>query len=117
MDLAQFPRRLMICGVPHAVRYADQLKGESKEEVVYGYYHAHRHLIEISLKSNDTPEMVWRSLLHEALHAILHVTGQSEGLGGETEEALVIALENGIAGLFPQLGGLGSAKQASKKQG
>lgn len=53
---------------------------------------------------------VEQTLLHEVLHAILHVSGTSNLLPGGTEEAVVTALEHGLwplmqSGLFKPKGG------------
>lgn len=101
MNLSHFPKKLMICGVPHKIKYVDRLGGQ--DELLYGQYHDRQSVIEINVGAHETQGEVWATLLHEAVHGILHVSGLSEFLDGKQEEAMVTALEYGLVGLWPQL--------------
>lgn len=103
MDVSNLPKRLIICGVPFTVRYRDKLDGDG-DEIVYGQTYGHGKLIEISLAAHSSEAQIRSTLLHESLHAILHVTGHSEGLSDEKEEGIVIALENALGEIVGQLG-------------
>lgn len=56
--------------------------------------------IKIALDSNKTLELQESTLLHEILHSILHVSGQSNMLSEKQEEALVVAFEHGLMPLY-----------------
>jgi len=59
-------------GAERVIRVRASLKGESFEDV----------------------------LLHETIHGVLYTAGISEMLGDRLEEALVVALENGLGPLY-----------------
>lgn len=103
METSHLPKKIFVCGVPFTVAYKDRIKAES-DELVYGQTMGHQRLIEINKSAHDTEEQLRSTLFHECLHAILHVTGQSEGLSDTQEESLVIALENAIGPIITQLG-------------
>lgn len=103
MDVSHLPTKILICGVPFKIVYKDRIKSDS-EELVYGQTFGHERRIEVARSAHDTEEQVRSTLLHECLHAILHVTGQSEGLSDNQEESLVVALENALGPVITQLG-------------
>ena len=55
--------------------------------------------IEVSKEEHKDGETLHSTLLHETIHHILSVSGHSEWLGSEREEAIVTALENHLAPL------------------
>lgn len=65
------------------------------EPNVQGLFFAGDRLIQV-LDDDQWPD----HLLHEILHAIFNLTGHSNTLGEEIEEALVVALENGLSDIF-----------------
>ncbi len=69
---------------------------------VYGLCHPDKGLIEISLKQNNTQEMLESSLYHELIHLLLYRSGWGEILETSSvpEEGLVLMLENGFQQLI-----------------
>ena len=65
-------------------------------EGVCGLTHGATGLIELSLKTNTSQEMLDSTLLHELFHMALYRSGWSEVLetANVVEEGIVIALEN-----------------------
>ena len=114
MDVGNLPKRLLICGVPHVVKYVDKIKGVDGE-IVYGMYHQRDRVIEIATNPQHSQETLLATLLHECIHGILYLSGHSEELDGGKEEALVIALEHGLVGVIPQLTGVTNDRQKAKK--
>lgn len=82
-------KRLNILGVPFEVVLADL------EDGTYGETDGHAR--KILINRNQPKSLVMSTLFHEAIHAILHVTGHTELLTHQQEEALVIALESALA--------------------
>jgi hypothetical protein len=54
----------------------------------------------IKVKASQKGELFEDTLLHEVLHSILYVSGVAELLEGNLEEAIVIALENGLSPIY-----------------
>lgn len=69
------------------------VKGELEFEggTAYGLYTPSKYLIELD-KNTEHKEQV-ATLLHEAVHAALHVSGVGEMLSGPLEEAVCRAVE------------------------
>ena len=80
-----------IMGIPFTV--TDPVKVDKKDKHVGESEGSART---IKVKKSLTPEVKTATLIHEILHSILYVSGQSERLTEEQEEALVLALEHGI---------------------
>lgn len=99
MDWKKYPKRIVIMGVEFTVSYPDRIDDGNSGETVLNH-----RTIKISKAENGTHAMVMRTLWHEAFHALLHVSGYSEFLDNQREEALVVLLEHGVEGLFKQLG-------------
>ncbi len=114
MDVGLLPKRIVICGVPHTVKYVDKIKGEGGE-IVYGMYHQRDRIIEIAINPQQSQETLLATLLHECIHGVLYLSGHSEGLDGEKEESIVIALEHGLMGVIPQLIGAANDRAKAKK--
>lgn len=54
---------------------------------------------DLQIKINNTltcRDDIRSTLLHEALHAVLDITGHSQRLSSDDEEAIVYAIENGL---------------------
>jgi hypothetical protein len=69
-------------------------KGSDKEfgeTAIYEY--------KIALNDSQTPEQLNSTRLHEYLHAILHVSGLNNMVDDKLEEAIVQAIEHGLAPL------------------
>ena len=82
-----------VFGIPFEVQFVKQVD----EEHNAGETDGSKRIIKISTTENPTEELRHSVLVHEYLHAILYVTGQSERLGEKEEEALVLALEHALA--------------------
>jgi len=82
-------KRLNILGVPFEVVLADL------EDGTYGETEGHAR--KIMINRNQPKNLVLSTLFHEAIHAVLHVSGHTELLTHQQEEALVIALESAFA--------------------
>ncbi len=54
---------------------------------------------EIRIHQNSTKENANNTLFHECIHAALYISGQKELLSADQEEALVRAIEHGLAHL------------------
>lgn len=78
-----------------------KVKREKLDDGDYGDYK--EYVIRISSSLVDIDE-VRSTLLHESMHAILHVTGHSERFRNNDEEALVWALETGLYPLLEKIG-------------
>jgi len=49
------------------------------------------------------PDMLYSTLLHECIHAVIALSGQTERLEQDHEESLTVALECGIVTILPEL--------------
>lgn len=81
-------KRIWICGHEVRIQYRTKLSAD-------GFFHADKDLIQIKLIPT------WKdTLLHEILHAVLYYSGHSQKFEENDEEALVMALENGLKTLM-----------------
>lgn len=101
---SNFPTYLNVLGTRFRVQISKgALKDEDTEEELNGVTYASTSLIVIS-DSLDTSKR-WKTLLHEYIHAVLHVAGTGALIEGEErEEALVCSLESGLVQLIEQVG-------------
>ena len=84
------PRRIMVLGHEVTVTYRKRLPGGRD-----GMFNSDPMQIFIRVSDN------WRSFLnHELLHAMLFLTGQSQGLSEDEEEGIVMAIETGMKSLL-----------------
>ena len=88
-----------ILGDIFKIEYPAKIKGDEGENT-YGETYGVKRLIRISTQQNKTDDMMERTLLHEVIHAILHISGHSELLEDKEEESLVVLLENGLSKLY-----------------
>jgi hypothetical protein len=89
-----------ILGVPFTVQYVDRLK-DTDNSSLSGETDGSQHLIKISKSENATSDRVEMTLLHEIIHAILYISGQSAAIDNNSlEEGIVLALENGLHQLY-----------------
>jgi hypothetical protein len=87
------PKSVKILGYDIAVRVVPYLESDGID--LLGAYNSESKTIFL-LKGCD-----WKSVLfHEMLHAGFALTGATEGIGYNTEERLVLALEHAIAPLL-----------------
>jgi len=91
---------ISVMGIPFDVVIKDKVVVEGEKEECAGVTYGALRRIEISKKECSTEELMNSTLIHEFCHAILYVTGQSEHLEGDQEEAIVIAMEHGLSQHF-----------------
>ena len=84
---------LDVMGIQFEVQYVKQVD----EDHNAGETDGTKRTIKISTTQNPTEELKHSVLVHEYLHAVLYVTGQSERMGEKEEESLVLALEHALA--------------------
>ena len=90
------PKSISILGKQFKIEYKAKI-GKSKD--IYGETHVHERRIEI--RSDQAGDAFEDTLLHEVIHSILGAAGVSELIkDGDLEEAIVIALENGLSQLY-----------------
>lgn len=58
------------------------------------------NVLERTIKINSNKDKKESTLLHEIIHAVLGVSGYSERMSEQEEEALVVLLENGLENLI-----------------
>jgi hypothetical protein len=88
------PNCVQILGIPFRVQHSKKVDGGKALGVMMGANH------KIIIKSDVSDTEYESNLLHEILHAILYVSGQSEQLSDEHEEAIVLALEHGLSQIY-----------------
>jgi hypothetical protein len=86
----QLPEFVIILGCKFSV--SDVVLSDN----TYGETDGTERTIKVDLHKHTSQEQVTSTLFHEMIHAVLHVSGQSELLRGKQEEALVVALEHGL---------------------
>lgn len=87
--------QLPIMGIPFKITYP--VKVDKKDKHVGESDGVGRT---IKIKKGLADEVKTSTILHEIIHSILYVTGQSERLTDEQEESLVLALEHGLHPLY-----------------
>lgn len=56
--------------------------------------------ISVDLDKHSSQELLNSTLLHEIIHGVLYVSGQSQTLSEQQEEGLVVCLENGLKSII-----------------
>lgn len=93
----KLPKSLMVMGIPFKIDIVEDL--DDFGECVG----ADRT---IKIKKGQKPDQLKFTLMHEIIHAVFYVTGHSarmrscEAENYDEEEALVLALENGLSQLY-----------------
>jgi len=95
---AKHPDTLEIMGAVFTIKYLDKLKDEDGTDLS-GMMEGTIRTIKINMSQHAHDEILERTLLHEITHAVLYMSGISELLEKQ-EEAIVIALENGLSQLY-----------------
>lgn len=89
------PRFVHVCGHRIPVKVHRRAMVDDNDDPLLGAFRS--DVLEIHLARHEN----WRStLLHEITHAILFLTGANQGLSLNTEERLVVAIENGLMPLI-----------------
>lgn len=91
------PRSVMCCGVKITVKLTSKLMFDGDDEL-HGCFCPETLTIHVSKHSD-----IKSTLLHEMVHAILHVTGCSSRLTNSSEESIVTAIEYGLRDYFTLL--------------
>jgi hypothetical protein len=88
-------------GYEYEIQLVTALRDPADGKELDGYcdYGSQTILIDTSL--NETKRL--SVLLHESIHAILYLSGQSQLLDDDREESLVLALEYGLAPALQKL--------------
>jgi hypothetical protein len=94
----EFPTSIRLLGQKFRIELVDAVDEDGSDGEMYGQMHR----IRIS-KHLDTNRK-WKVLLHESVHAILHVNGVGNKLDGDIEEVIAQSLEYGISQLLAQHG-------------
>lgn len=87
------PTQIDIMGIPFRIVYPKKMP-----DGVMGEADPLNRTIKIKYGLKD--EVFESTLLHEILHVILAITGQSERLKHDQEESLVLALEHGLTSIY-----------------
>lgn len=91
------PTSISILGKSFEIRYTRKIDKDNS----YGECDGPSRVIKI--RSDLEGEQLEDTLLHEFLHGILYISGQSESLDQHQEEALVLALENGLSQIYQRI--------------
>jgi hypothetical protein len=89
----RLPTSLRIMGVDFSIQYLDALPDDELGEM-----DGPGRVIKINKRQPREDQE--STLLHEVLHAVLYLTGQSELLKHKREESLVLAIEAGLHSLY-----------------
>lgn len=89
MSSQVIPQKIRILGQDITISRKDMKEGD------YGEYLEYKCQININ-KTLGYEEAV-ATLVHEAIHAALHISGQSQHLSMKLEEGIVICLENAFS--------------------
>lgn len=95
---AKRPSSTEILGQQFKIEHLDHIPAAADEGVVYGETDSLKR--SIKMKKTDDDDSYESTLLHETIHGILGISGLTELLEGNMEEALVLALENGLHKLY-----------------
>lgn len=95
-----FPRQLKVLGRIFRITYLDRIDGEMH---ALGRTAPFEQRIEIAALSHENEQQILTTLIHEAVHAALHVSGHSVAMSPVGEESLVTMLTHFIEELIPQL--------------
>ena len=87
---------IIIFGTTYSVEYYPLL--EDSDGNNYGETQCHEKAIKVSLIHNDNKKKLQSTLFHEIIHGVLGESGLTEVLDSNTEEAIVVALENALIG-------------------
>lgn len=102
MNLPKLPTSILVLGVEFRVELIPELEsdgGRVSGETVGAY---HRIRIDGSLDI----QRQWQTLLHEYVHAVLHVVGVGNFLNDDTEEVIAQSMEYAMVLLLRQHGAI-----------
>ena len=93
----KLPSHTDVMGKRWKVRQVETIGKNEDDEDELGESDGSSFTITIAAKHHKSQAAVDSTLFHEEIHAVLFMTGQSELLDSKQEEALVVALENGLS--------------------
>ena len=93
------PTEVLLLGVKHTIEYIENKSESDHSDKEYGETDTQDHHIKIFLSSHKSEEAIQSTLLHEYVHGILGVSGLGYLLDEKLEEAIVVAIENGLKGV------------------
>lgn len=99
MTAKKMPKKVTVLGVQFTIEYKPDLRA-SDDDSCFGLTDGAARVITLCTTKNNTPKKMEDTLFHECAHAILYVAGLSELLDGKMEEAVVLAIENGLSPLY-----------------
>ena len=88
------PSQVSIMGIKFEVKHPVKVDPENSYGETVGEDRVMR------IRRSLTGEIYEATLLHETMHAILYAAGIAEVLADNHEEAIVVALENGLSQLY-----------------
>lgn len=88
------PTKVTVMGIPFEVKHPQNVDKEKS----YGETVGTERVIKV--KQSLEGDIFEATLLHEIIHGIFYVSGQTELMSEEQEEALTVALEHGILSLY-----------------
>jgi hypothetical protein len=100
MTIPKLPNTIFVLGVPFRVEVLPALMSEGVP--VHGETMGQYHRIRISADQDIARQ--WQTLVHEYVHAVLHVVGAGNVLSGEIEEVVAQSLEYGMVLLLQEHG-------------
>ena len=83
-----------VFGIPFKVQFVEEVDKDNS----YGETEGPERTIKI--RQSLPPELLEATILHEICHAVLYTAGVSELLDENLEEAIVVAMENGLSQLY-----------------
>ena len=88
------PKTENILGYQFSIEYVPQKHLDGTDEDVHGETYGFKK--QIRIRDTLTGDDLGATLIHEYMHAILHVSGWTYALDDKVEEGLVTVLENGL---------------------
>ena len=102
MTQRKLPKTVLVLGTPFRQVFsstdAEGKPWETPDNKSYGETDGNERMIRYN--PNQTADQLHSTRVHELCHAILHCAGLAELLDEKVEEAIVVALEHGIAPLM-----------------
>lgn len=92
------PTKIPICGESFKIKYVAGLKDDDGDPAL-GLTDGEQRIISLCTIKNKSDSQMFRSLFHEYIHALFHITGHNAWLEDNMEEALVSMLEHNLFAL------------------
>lgn len=95
----EIPSSLPILGYEWQVDKVPSIPSD-EDEIIHGTTEGPKYRITVALEAHPTEEALEATLMHEVVHAVLHMAGLSNLLDDKQEEALAVAIEHGLFPLY-----------------